>query len=65
MVGAVRSAMGVGVGVVGRVKVQVQVPVVLLALCGRAEGCVGVGDLDKALGGVWIGGVAVWVVGFG
>lgn len=42
-----------------------QVSVVLLAFCGRAECCVGFGDLDEAFRGVGVGGVAVWVVGFG
>jgi hypothetical protein len=45
--------------------VEVQVSVVLLAFCGRAECCVGFGDLDEAFRGVGVGGVAVWVVGFG
>jgi hypothetical protein len=45
--------------------VQLQVSVILLAFCGGAEGCVGFGDFDEALGGVGVRGVAVWVVGFG
>jgi hypothetical protein len=60
MVGAVGSGMGMVV-----MGVQVELVVVLLAFCGRAEGCVGFGDLDEALRGIWVGGVAVWVVSFG
>jgi hypothetical protein len=47
------------------VGVQVQIAVVLLAFCGRTEGCVGFGDLHEAIGGVGVGGVTVWMVGFG
>jgi len=43
----------------------VQVSVILLPFCGRGERGVRFGDLDKAFRGVRIGGVAVWVVGFG
>jgi hypothetical protein len=53
----------VGDGVVRGV--QVQLPVVLLSFGGRAKGRIGFGDEDEALGGVGVGGVAVWVVGFG
>jgi len=56
--------MGSSVGM-GMLGVQVEIAVVLLALRGRAERCVGFGDLDEAFGGLWVRGVAVWVVGFG
>jgi hypothetical protein len=56
--------MGSSVGV-GMVGVEMEIAVVLLAFGGRTEGCVGFGDLDEALGGIWVGGVAVWMVGFG
>lgn len=39
--------------------------VVGLTLGGVAEDGVGFGELDEALGGGWVVGVAVWVVGFG
>lgn len=39
--------------------------VISLALCGSAEGCVGVVNEDEAFTGGGVVGVAVWVVGFG
>jgi hypothetical protein len=51
-----------GMGMMG---VEMQIAIVLLTLCGRAEDCVGFGDFDKVFGSVWVGRVAVWVVGFG
>lgn len=45
--------------------VEMEISVVLLAFCGCAERGVGFGDLDEAFGGVWVGGVVVWVVPFG
>jgi len=49
----------------GMMGVEMQIAIVLLTLCGRAEDCVGFGDFDKVFGSVWVGRVAVWVVGFG
>jgi hypothetical protein len=56
--------LGLSMGM-GMVRVEVQIAIVLLTLCGRAEDCVGFGYFNKAFGGVWVGAVAVWVVGFG
>ena len=42
-----------------------EVSVVSSAFSGAAEGGVGFAYLDEALGGAWVGGVEVWVVGFG
>jgi hypothetical protein len=60
VVGALWSVVGVVVG-----GVEMEISVVLLAFCGCAERGVGFGDLDEAFGGVWVGGVVVWVVPLG
>lgn len=41
------------------------ITVILLTLCGRAQGSVGVRDSNEALRGLGVVGVAVGVVGFG
>ena len=42
-----------------------ELAVVFLAFLGVAEDGVRFGDLDEAVGCGWVGGVVVWVVGFG
>lgn len=52
-------------GVGGTSSGALEVTVIAFALLGTAEYGVGFGDLDEAVGGLWVVGVAVGVVGFG
>ena len=49
----------------GRASLSVEVPIISGLLFRRAEGGVGLGDLHEALGGSWVVGVQVGMVGFG